>query len=280
VHRSRIARAVRRIAPECYADPMSWTVRAPFMIVAVAAVPAGIAVEVPGEASSWPGWVAVGAAVIALGWSAALWIRRRDDRAPLLPGLGAALLVLAMAGLGLLRGKTEDSTAPAQVAPTAGATPAQSSCWMGRATQDGAMFFATQLEADDLAAKKIGAMFERKFVTLVVTIDNRAGTSAVELDVTDAHFEPAAAGRDVVLPRDAVLDSSLGGREIAHKLHGGKYLVPAGGRLGDGLIFVDPARGLSGLTGLTVRANGKPLTLAGRTYSAQERQALSGPKRE
>jgi hypothetical protein len=222
---------------------------------------------------AWPARVAVAGAAIALGWSAAMWLRRREEFAQLAPGLVAALLVFATAGLGYWRGRA-DAQVYGGGAAQGDADVDRFGGWIGQTTSEGVRYFAFEHAAGTAIAQKIQAMFERRFIALLVSVDNRGGKTAVELDVSDARLEPASVGNGAVLPRAAVLDSARGSRDVAYQLHGGRYVVKPGERLSDGLVFVDPARVLDRVTGLTLTANGKPLTIPGRFYTAAEKQAV------
>ena len=181
---------------------MSWTSRAPLLIVALAVVPAGVAVELSASAGSWPGFVAVGGAAIGLGWSAALWFRHRDQRPQLALGLCAALLVFIMAGLGMWRGRAERH-APAGPTPELEMTGG----WMGETTIAGVKYIAVEHGTESAIAQKINAMFARPFALVLITVDNRSGSAPVELGVADAQLEPPSAGKDAVLARGPVLAS-------------------------------------------------------------------------
>jgi hypothetical protein len=133
--------------------------------------------------------------------------------------------------------------------------------------------FALEVDRTGALGKMLAGSFAVPFVPLVVGADNRAGTRAVSIDLTDAELVLADGTSVTPLDRAAVLASTRGAREEAQRLHGGQYLVPPGQSLGNALLFVSPDTPLENVVGVVVRIGGASVTIRGGYLTAAEKRA-------
>src|SRR5690349_3884906 len=145
--------------------------------------------HVAGHAPDWMGWLALGAAAAALLWTAVMTLLRPAARLQLLTGAAVSIAVLAAAGIAFARGHADaqtvsDRTAKVQALANAGVQ--EFSGWVGGVTDtdDGVVFFATQLDPQSPIGHMIAQTFSRPVVPIVVSVDNRNGTAPIVLDLT------------------------------------------------------------------------------------------------
>jgi hypothetical protein len=191
-------------------------------------------------------------------------------------GASASGLVLVVLGAAVASGAASGRSyvrAAAEVERASAAASTEAGSWYGRKELGRLQAFALEVDRGGALGKMLAGTFAQPFVPLVVGVDNRAGTRAVAVDLTDAELVLADGTSVAPLDRGAVLASARGAREEAQRLHGGHYLVAPGQSMGNALLFVSPDTALEDVVGVVVRIDGAPVTIRGRHLSADEKRA-------
>jgi hypothetical protein len=252
--------------------------RGPLLLAGAALVPVGVSMHVAGHAPEWTAGLALGAAALAFVWSGAIALVRRSVRIQLVAGLGISAAVFAAAGIALARGRADARTQrerTAKVEALANAGVQEFPGWVGRVAEGGVVLFATQLDPQSPLGQMIVRTFSRPVVPVFIGVDNRAGTTPMTLDLSRVMLELEDGSKRPLPPRAEVLATAQGPeRESVLAQHGGIYQIPAGGRLGNAIVFADPSAPLAHTVALRIRIDGRAARIPGRFLSAAEKNAL------
>lgn len=149
--------------------------------------------------------------------------------------------------------------------------------WLGRAQGAGFAVFISEISPASDAGSSFIANFPRPFQLLLVAVDNRASGAPLTLDLSAAQALRKDGAARPALSRQALLTTAKSAQAELTQQHLEPYMIPPGGRLGNGMLFLDAAEDLRQVTALRVRVNGQDLLVNGRYLSAEEKRARRRP---
>jgi hypothetical protein len=191
--------------------------RASWGLVCAGVATLGVMARLPPVGAPPPVLLAAIVALAAAGLGLGVLVRRRAGapaarQATL--GASASGLVLVVLGAAVASGAASGRSyvrAAAEVERASAAASTEAGSWYGRKELGRLQAFALEVDRGGALGKMLAGTFAQPFVPLVVGVDNRAGTRAVAVDLTDAELVLADGTSVAPLDRGAVL-AAPGGR--------------------------------------------------------------------
>ena len=217
--------------------------------------------------------IVVVAATVAVGILATLFALAAGARRRALPGAIVCFAILSVATIAYFAGGgdvRDRAAARAHLQQQASAAGTEYPGWYGVATS-GVRLFALQLDVNSELARRIAANFDRPISLLVVGVDNRAGQRVVELDLTEARLTLRDGSTRLSPPRAEILKGARS--DELRAAHGGVYTIAPGTAKQNNLAFLSPDEPMQEVVAVSVKLDGRSVTIPGRYYTAEEKRA-------